>query len=110
MKKIRDATQIIGMLERGDVAQALSVEIEKALVALQDAAGPKSKAKGSVTLKLNLEVLGQSVEIEADITSKVPKPKRGRSFYFVTQDGALSTEHPQQLDMLGPREARSAAE
>jgi hypothetical protein len=105
VKKIRDATQIIGMLERGDTAHALSEEISKTLVALQDAASDRAKAKGSVTLVLNISVEGSAVEIEADIKSKLPKSKRGRSFYFMTTDGALSTEHPQQQDMFGgPRE------
>lgn len=109
MKKIRDATQIIGMLERGDTAAALTDEITHALTALQDQAGQKAKVKGTVSLKLNFTVEGQSVEIEAEIASKLPKAKRGRSFYFLTQDGQLSTEHPQQADMFGPRDTAMSA-
>ena len=108
MKKIRDSLQVIGMLERGVVAGELSDAIEKTLQILQDAAGGKGKATGSVTLKLDFTVQGSNVEIEPAITTKHPKVKRPRTFLFVTADGALSTEHPQQLDMLAPREVTAS--
>ena len=98
MKRIRDATQIINLLEDGELVCDLSNEISFVLDKLRDAAGPKSNAKGSVTLKLNFCVEGVSTEIDAEIASKTPKNKRGRSFFFVTEDG-LSTEHPKQLSM-----------
>lgn len=108
MKRIRDAATILGMLEQGEVAGAFSAEITETLAKLKELAGerPKAKAKGSVTLKLSLEVEQGAVTIVAEIDSKRPKPQRGSSFYWVTDDGSLSTEHPQQTDMFaGPREA-----
>lgn len=108
MKKIRDAQTIIGMLEGGEVAAAFGTELTDTLAKLKERCGnrPKGKIKGSVTLKINLEVEGSTVTIDADIDSKVPKPARGSSFYWVTDDGSLSTEHPQQTDMFaGPRDA-----
>lgn len=108
MKRIRDAQTIIGMLENGELAADLGRELTETLAKLKEVAGnrPKSSAKGSVTLKLSLEVEAGAVTIIADIDSKRPKPHRGSSFYWVTDDGALSTEHPQQTDMFaGPREA-----
>jgi hypothetical protein len=109
MKRITQATDILGVLERGDLNHDLTGEIESVLKALRDLAPPKGKVKGSVGLTLNFQVEGQSVEIEASITSKVPKRQRGRSFYFLTQEGSLSTEHPQQSDMFnGPRAVASS--
>lgn len=109
MKKIRDGQTIIGMLEGGELAAALGTEITETLAKLKELAGdrPKNKAKGSVSLKINLEVEAGAVTINCDIDSKRPKPQRGSSFYWVVDDGSLSTEHPQQTDMFaGPREAR----
>ena len=106
--EIRDPLVIIGSLERGDVTASLNEEITKVLKALQEAAGPKSKARGCVSLSLKFEVQGQSCSIEADISSKVPKAQRSSSLFFVTQDGALSTEHPTQLAMF-PRDASERA-
>jgi len=111
MKRIRDAATIIGMLEGGEVASAFGTETTETLAKLKELAGdrPKAKVKGSVTLKLNLEVEGGAVTITCDIDSKRPKPVRGSSFYWVMDDGSLSTEHPQQTDMFsGPRTARQA--
>lgn len=112
MKRIRDAQTIIGALEGGEAAAELSKAIVDTLAALKELTGgrPKAKAKGSVTLRLNLEVEGSSATITVDIDSKRPKPVRGSSFYFVLDDGSLSTEHPQQISMFsGPREtARDA--
>lgn len=113
MKRIRDAQTIIGMLEGGEVAASLGTEITETLAKLKELSGdrPKSKVKGSVTLKINLEVEAGAATITADIDSKRPKPVRGSSFYWVLDDGSLSTEHPQQTDMFsGPRETKRAAE
>lgn len=100
MKVIRDCTQIIGRVERGDLAVDLTREIDIVLQAVRDAAGPKTSAKGSVTLKLNFEVTGVNLEILGDITSKVPKRPRAASMYFLTKDGEISDEHPDQDDLF----------
>ena len=102
--KIRDATQIIGMLERGDLAAALTEELSKVVEACREAAGPKTKAKGQVTLKIEIEVEGVQITLTGDIGSKTPKAPRAGSIYFLAPDGAISTEHPQQMDMF-PRDA-----
>lgn len=103
MKTIRDAVQVIGTLERGDVSADLSKKMAELLEILQDQAGPKTKAKGELSLTLRFTVEGPTVEIEAEIKTKAPKPKRGRSFMFVTAAGELSLDHPQQVDMF-PRD------
>ena len=111
MKRIRDATTIIGALEGGELAQELSSQITSALSQLKDQCGnrPKAKAKGKVVLTLDLEVEGSSATITGNIEAKVPKPARGSSFYWVLDDGSLSTEHPQQMNMFsGPRAAGEA--
>lgn len=114
MKKIRDAQTIIGMLEHGDLAAQLSTDITDTLAKLRDLAdlaGKKSKVKGKVTLSLDFEVSEGAVTVTAGIETKTPKAPRGSSFYWITEDGALSTEHPQQTDMFaGPREARRQSE
>ncbi|MGY6709750.1 MAG: hypothetical protein ACXIVF_15630 [Rhizobiaceae bacterium] len=113
MKRIRDSQTIIGALEGGEAAAELSREITDTLAKLKELSGdrPKSKIKGSVTLKLDIEVENGAAVITADIASKRPKPVRGSSFYWVLDDGSLSTEHPQQTDMFaGPRSAAAGAE
>lgn len=99
-KEIRDPLMLIGTLERGDVTVALEDEIKRSLALLYEAAGPKGKAKGSVTLTLNFEVQGATCSIEAGIASKTPKQKRSTTTLFVTHEGALTQEHPSQIPMF----------
>lgn len=96
MKRIRDSQTIIGSLESGEVSASLSREITETLQALKEHTGgrPKAKAKGKVTLTLDIEVEGGAAEITADIQSKRPKAVRGASFFWVLDDGSLSTERP----------------
>lgn len=106
MKRIRDATTIIGALEDGALASDLSHKITGALVHLKEQCGnrPKAKAKGKVVLTIDLEVEGSSATITANVEQKLPKAPRASTFYWVLDDGSLSTEHPQQLNMFsGPR-------
>ncbi len=98
--KIRDATQVIGMLERGDLAAALTEKLQEVIDAVRDAAGPKTTAKGSLTLRIDVAVQGVQITLEGDIASKTPKIKRAATVYFLSPDGSISTEHPQQAEMF----------
>mgnify|MGYP001239165663 CR=1 FL=1 len=104
---IRDSQTLVGMLEGGELNEALSGKLQTTLAELNGLShdDPKRAFKGEVVLKLGLSVAGGMVTINANITSKVPNLPRRSSIYWVTDSGALSTEHPQQNDMFaGPRE------
>lgn len=110
MQRIRDAQIVIGSLEGGELAHELSSTLTGALAQLKEQAGnrPKNKVKGKVVLTLDIEVEAGAATITGNIEAKVPKPARGSSFFWVLDDGALSTEHPQQMSFDGLREARNA--
>ncbi|MDQ0349768.1 hypothetical protein [Ancylobacter vacuolatus] len=104
MAIVHDGLQIVGMVDDGDLAAELSAEILRVNAAIKERAGQKGKAKGTVTLVLNLEQEGGILAITGDIKVALPKKKRGASMYWVMTDGAISTEHPQQMNMFsGPR-------
>lgn len=112
MKRIRDAQTIVGMLEGGELNAALSSEITETPSKLKTMSEENHRKtfKGSVTLKIGFEMEAGAVTISADIDAKTPKQPRARSFYWVTDDGSLSTEHPQQTDMFaGPRDVSANA-
>ncbi|MGY6246234.1 hypothetical protein ACXIUS_01635 [Bosea thiooxidans] len=112
MKKIRDAQTIVGLLEGGEFAADLGNAITDSLAKLKEMAGnrPKAKVKGKVKVAFHLTVEQGTVTIETDIVPELPKKPRGSSFYWVTDDGSLSPEHPQQTDMFaGPRELSARA-
>lgn len=108
MKIIRDSQALIGMLEGGELNRDFSTKLQEVLEELADLSNdsPKNVFKGNLTLKLDFEVANGMVTINADISTKTPKRPRRASVYWVTEGGALSTEHPQQHDMFSPREVR----
>ncbi|WP_377299772.1 hypothetical protein [Rhizobium sp. SGZ-381] len=105
---IRDTQSLLGMLESGDLNSEMTETVQMVLKKLQDLSNdqPKTTFKGEVSLKLKFAVKNGMVDIDAEIPPpKLPKLPRKTSVYFLTEDGQLSTEHPQQRDMFpGPRE------
>lgn len=111
MARIRDSLTIVGMVEDGEIANEFTAELTRMLATLKEHAGPKGKAKGSVTLKIEADVDGGMVSLAGDVATKVPKKKRGSSMYWLLDDGSLSTEHPQQMNMFaGPRDTSAPGE
>ena len=108
MSRIRDASMLIGMIERGALVEQLSAETQAVLAACQERGGGRAadEIKGSVTLKLSFTVKGDVTHIAADISSTHPKRPSFSQMLFLGDDGVLSTQHPQQDDMFaGPRDA-----
>lgn len=98
--------EVIALIERGDFQAEASAQMQALLQRLGVLAGPKGKAKGTLTLTLNFEVDGRNVAIVGETKTKAPKDVRARTFYFVTAQGGLSQE-PQTDDLFtGPREVR----
>ncbi|MBC7280003.1 hypothetical protein [Hoeflea sp.] len=111
--QIREASILIGALEGGELNRSFSTEMAKVLQELHTLSTEdvKKTFKGEVNLTISLAAENGTVTISADIKSKTPKRPRARSFYWITEQGTLSTEHPQQTDMFtGPRDttARTA--
>ncbi|MCC2608361.1 hypothetical protein [Neorhizobium petrolearium] len=104
MKIIRDAKVLIGLLERGDLNREFSDTLHNTQKALTElvAAQPNRKFSATVKLELKLTAAGDTIEFNAEIPPvKLPKLPRRSTVYFVLDDGNISTEHPQQMDMIG---------
>jgi len=103
MKLIRDADQLIGILERGELKIDLSEKIAEAIAKLHHLSeeAPKKKHKASLSLKMKFSAENGVVTITNDTTLTLPKEERRNDIFFTTEDGALSTEHPAQHDMFG---------
>ncbi|KQV27570.1 hypothetical protein ASC97_04105 [Rhizobium sp. Root1203] len=112
MKIIRDSQALVGMLEGGELNKEFSSKLQEVLTELADLSNdsPKATFKGALTLKLDFAVANGMVTINADVATKTPKRPRRASVYWVTEGGALSTEHPQQHDMFSPREVSRQTE
>lgn len=61
--------------------------------------------KGEVVLKLAISAKGDQIVVEDAIVEKPPKPARGLSLFYATEDGVLSRKDPRQPELSGLREA-----
>ncbi|RYG99437.1 MAG: hypothetical protein EON58_03915 [Alphaproteobacteria bacterium] len=108
MKIIRDAKTLFGMLESGKLNEEMSATLQETQRQLQELvmAQPNRKFSATVKLELKLTANGEMIYFDAEIPPvKMPKLPRRSSVFFMTDDGNISTEHPQQMDMIGgPRE------
>jgi hypothetical protein len=108
--QIREASILLGALEGGELNRSLSTELSKVLRELHTMSTEdvKKNFKGEVDLKIILSAENGAVTISSEIKSKTPKRPRARTFYWITEEGTLSTEHPQQTDMFtGPRDTKA---
>lgn len=110
-KKIRDLNTLVGMIDRGHMIREANDKLADVLGALTQlsAESPKRKIKGRVTLEVDIEVQSGVATISASVKAKKPEPERGSSLFWLTPDGDLTTEHPQQIDMFKPREVSETA-
>ena len=103
-RPIRSMTEIIGLLSRGRFSERLDEELEKCISALENLPEEKGSAEIAITLKLNFQ--SGRLDIRPDVKGKLPKEKAFSDTPFWTLDGALSVQHPSQIDMFaGPRDA-----
>ncbi len=106
---IRSLFQFVGLMHRGKVEEKCNAELRRLIEALEQ--HPDEKASGSITITLTVTKLGDRLDHQPKIETKLPKEKGFGSVTSWTSDGGLSLEHPSQSDMFGPRDtARSDRE
>ncbi len=108
---VRGFAVLLQQLDEGSVHAELSEVVQrvtKELSELSDANG--ATAKGSITLTLSLAARSNgTVDVNADVKVKTPKPRRAASTFWATASGNLSPENPKQT-RLPLREVTAAAE
>jgi len=100
--------RFVGMLEllnRGRFIEKCDEHLQEAIRALD--ALPNEKGSVTMTVGITLTYESGRLEIKPSIKSKLPEEKAFSGTPFWTHDGALSVQHPSQIDMFaGPRDAR----
>ena len=104
---IRKFTEMVGLLSRGDFAKHLDGQLTEALDALEQC--PADKCKAEITVKISLDYELGRIDIKAESKVKLPETVRFMKTPFWGVDGALSVEHPSQIDMF-PRGVRDEPE
>ncbi|WP_223478726.1 hypothetical protein [Oricola indica] len=95
---LRTFREMIGLLSRGEVSRKLDEEMENCLNALEEM--PADKGKAEVTLKVTFEYELGRIDIKADVKSKLPDTTKFVKTPFWIDDGHLSVEHPNQINMF----------
>jgi hypothetical protein len=87
--------EILGALERGDLAKDFAAAVREVLSAL----GEMDAGAGGVSLKLKFSARGDMVSVKAKLETQLPPKERKSSNFFLTGDGRLSLQHPEQISM-----------
>lgn len=84
-------TDIIGELEGGQFLQEITAKLYDVGRAVRE-----TRKEGTVTLALRISPTGKSFIIDAKFTSKVPEHDRPTTTFFMTPDGTLMRNDPDQ--------------
>lgn len=108
-RPIRSVTETLGMINRGRFAERLDEELGKCISALENL--PEEKGSAEITIILKLNYQSGRLDIRPDVKGRLPKEKAFSDTPFWIVDGALSVQHPSQIDMFaGPRDAAERRE
>lgn len=94
---IRRFTELLGLCDRGQFEQDCNVALSEAIETLQAQAGAKGKAK--LTVELELAFDKGMLQITPALKSKLPESKGYGGTVLWAHEGALSTQHPSQMDI-----------
>lgn len=96
----RNFGQLVAEHEDGRFQASATDTLDEVIAQVVEAATMRGgTAKAAMTVKFEFTVVGETVEIVADITTKVPKLKRGRSIFWTTPEGKLCRTNPAQPEL-----------
>lgn len=102
-RPIRKFLEAVGLLNRGKFSERLDEELAEAIRTLE--AQPNDQGKATITLTISLAYQGGMLQMTPTVKAKLPEGQGFGATPFWTVEGALSTQHPNQIDMWGPRDA-----
>jgi hypothetical protein len=89
---IDDIRELFGHLEKGRLQHDLGMAVNEVTEHLALLGG----GTGTVTLTLSFTAKQPLLDIKGEIKTTLPKAKRKNSIAFLTQDGRISLQHPDQ--------------
>ncbi len=106
-RTIRDFLTVLKVFPRDSLVERLDAKMRELLEALD--ASHDEKAKGSLTLTVTFQRLGDRKDIHAAVKLALPPEAAVPPTTLFTVEDGLSLEHPRQSDMFsGPRDAAAA--
>ena len=104
---LRSFREMLGLVSRGDFSRHLDAKLTEAIEALE--ACPADKCKAEITVKITLDYELGRVDVKGEAKVKLPETAKFMKTPFWVVDGALSVEHPNQIEMF-PRAAATREE
>lgn len=103
VRTIRRFTDMLGLLSRGRFVEKCDEHLQAAIESLENL--PTEKGTATITLTVTLNFESGRMDIKPSVKSKLPEEKSFAGTPFWSHEGGLSTQHPSQADMFGPRDA-----
>lgn len=98
---------MLGLLSRGKFEEKLDEHLAAAIATLE--ALPAEKGSATITVQITLDYQSGRIDLKPTVKSKLPEEKGFSDTPFWAVDGALSVQHPSQIDMFGPQDAAERA-
>lgn len=84
-------TDVIGELEGGDLLRQLTEKLYEVSRAVRE-----TRKEGGIALAVKISPTGRSFIVDAKITAKVPEHDRPSTTFFMTDEGTLMRNDPNQ--------------
>ena len=87
---------VLNQLHRGSAVADASDALAEVVRAVRE-----NGKKGKLTLSITVVPLskGDAVDLVCEVTTKIPKPNKGSSLFFVADDGTLLRNDPRQGEL-----------
>lgn len=106
-RPIRRMLELLGIIERGRFAEACDEALAVALERLETL--PKGQGKAVIVMTIEIAAQKDMIQVTPKVVSKLPDDKAFGGTPFWIYEGQISTQHPNQMDMLDePRPVRGA--
>lgn len=103
---IHKFSEMLGLLSRGKFEARLDEELRGAIETLENA--PSEKASAKLTVEITLSYQSGVLNVKPSVKCKLPDAAGFPDSVFWTHEGALSTQHPQQMDFEELRDVSTA--
>lgn len=96
---VRRFSEVVSLIDRGKLETACNEAMREALTALSER--PDQKGKATIKLELEVSLQGELTQIKPKLTVKLPEGGAFAPLVVWQHEGALSLQHPSQIDMFG---------
>jgi hypothetical protein len=91
---------LLDSMEDGHFRVTMDDALEEVVRSLRKhVAAAGGKAKGTLIIRIDHVFNGKHVVVKGEVSTKLPKPIRGESFYFATKDNGLTRQDPTQMTL-----------